>query len=186
MKHIFLDRDGVINKDPGGWTEYSYVTNLKEFLFLPGSLDAIRGLTEAGYEIVIISNQAGINKGHYSMDNLNEITEFMLKEIKKSGGKIRSVHYCPHRTEENCACRKPRVGLFKKAASARDIDFEKTYFVGDGGMDVEAGKEVGCKTILVLSGKSKLEDVKRWKIKPDFIKKDLKEAVDWILVGRRE
>lgn len=185
-KPIFLDRDGVINKDPGGWTKYSYVTNVSEFRLLPGALGAIKRLTEAGYEIIIISNQAGINKGHYTHEALEEITSLMLKEIKNAGGRVSSVNYCPHRIDENCGCRKPRIGLFKKAIHGRSINFKDTYFIGDGAMDVEAGHAVGCRTILVLSGKTELGEVDEWKIKPDYIKKDLSEAVDYILKRKRK
>ena len=181
MKLIFLDRDGVINKDPAGWTEHSYVAYKRDFHFLPGSLDAIKRLTNAGYEIVIISNQAGISKGIYTVEKLNGITELMLDKIKEGGGRVRSVHYCPHRDQDNCACRKPKTGLFEKATEGVRVDFTKTYFIGDGVMDVEAGKRIGCKTIFVLSGKTSPEAVKGWEIKPDFIKKDLAEAVNFIL-----
>ncbi|MBL7068766.1 MAG: D-glycero-beta-D-manno-heptose 1,7-bisphosphate 7-phosphatase [Candidatus Omnitrophica bacterium] len=181
MKIIFLDRDGVINKDPAGWTEHSYVTRLEDFIFLPGSREAIKRLTEAGYEIVIISNQAGINRGFFTKDDLKKINDNMLKNIESSGGKIRSAHYCPHTKEERCACRKPNTGLFKEATKNLDIDFNGAFFIGDGSMDIEAGESLGCKTILVLSGKSGLLDVKEWKTKPDFIKKDLAEAVEWML-----
>ncbi len=181
MKVIFLDRDGVINKDPGGWTEHSYVTRWSDFHFLPGAKDAVRKLTEAGYEIIIVSNQAGIDRGYFSMDTLKEITDNMLREIFSHGGKINSVHYCPHKPEEECGCRKPATGLFKKAAEKIGINFKECFFIGDGSTDIAAGKKIGCRTILLLSGKSNLEDVKDWEHKPDFIKKDLLEAVNWIL-----
>lgn len=182
MKIIFIDRDGVINKDPGGWTKHNYVTRWKDFHFISGSKKAVRMLTDAGYEIMIISNQAGINRSFFTREQLKKINDNMLKEISGSGGKIRSVHYCPHAASEDCLCRKPKTGLFKKAAGDLDVDFKKTFFVGDGSMDVEAGKRAGCRTILVLSGKSKPEAVKGWDHKPDFIKKDLLEAVRWILM----
>ncbi len=181
MKVIFLDRDGVINKDPGGWTEHSYVTCWEDFHFLPGSKEAIKDLTDAGYEIVIISNQAGVNKGHFSEDDLKGVTEKMLKEIADSGGRIRSVYYCPHTKDENCACRKPETGLFEKAAEEVDVNFRNTFFIGDGGMDIEAAGRLGLKSILLLSGKSSMKDVGAWKYKPDTIKKDLREAINWIL-----
>ena len=129
----------------------------------------------------MISNQAGISKGFYTLEKLNSITELMLAKIKESGGKVRSVLYCPHRDQDNCSCRKPKAGLFKKATEGIEIDFTKTYFIGDGAMDVEAGKKIGCKTIFVLSGKTSLEAVEGWKVKPDFIKNDLGEAVNFIL-----
>lgn len=185
MKVIFIDRDGVVNKDPGGWTEYNYVTRWEDFHFLPGAKEAIKKLTDAGYEIIIISNQAGINRGFFTVDDLKNINDNMLKEISSSGGRIRSVHYCPHKKEEGCNCRKPNIGLFNEATKGMDISFSDTFFIGDGSMDVEAGDRIGCKTVLLLSGKSKLEDVEKWRYKPDFIKKDLSEAVDWILKENR-
>jgi len=181
MKFIFLDRDGVINKDPGGWTEKGYVTKWEDFYFLPGAIEAIKKLNQAGYEIIILSNQASVSRGYISMDELNVITDNMLKEITKNGGRIHSIFYCPHDKSEFCDCRKPKTGLFEIATKNIDIDFNQTYFIGDGVMDVEAGHEVGCRTILLLSGKTKLEAVDGWKHKPDFIKKDLAEAVDWLL-----
>ena len=181
MKVIFLDRDGVINKDPSGWTDHSYVTRWEDFLFLPGAKDAVKKLSKAGYEIIVISNQAGVNKGYFTMDDLKDVNERMLKELFLHGGKVRSVHYCPHRKDEGCGCRKPNTGLFKEATRDMDINFNSAFFIGDGSMDIEAGKRMGCKTILLLSGKSKLEDAKDWKVKPDFIKRDLSEAVEWVL-----
>ncbi|MEE8359809.1 MAG: HAD family hydrolase [Candidatus Omnitrophota bacterium] len=181
MKVIFIDRDGVINKDPGGWTEYSYVIKWEDFHFLPGSKSALKRLTFAGYEIIIISNQQGVNKGCFTPDDLNKINQNMLKSIADAGGRIRSVHYCPHRKEEACGCRKPDTGLFEKAVKDFDVDFKETFFIGDGMTDIVAGKKLGCKTILVLSGKSKKTDIETWGAKPDYIKKDLSEAVGWIL-----
>ena len=186
MKFIFIDRDGVINKDPGGWTENGYVTSWQDFHFLPGSLGAIRKLTESGYEIIVISNQAAVNRGLFTMEDLNKITKSMLNQIGKNGGRIHSIFYCPHRTDENCGCRKPKAGLFKKATEGMNVDFKNTYFIGDGVMDVEAGENIGCRTILLLSGKTRLENVNSWSVRPDFIKKDLKEAVGWILSKERK
>jgi len=180
-KVLFIDRDGVINKDPGGWTKHNYVTRWEEFIFLDSAEEALKKLTEAGYEIIVISNQAGVNRGLFSADDLKDINEKMLKRISSSGGRIRSVHYCLHAPEERCGCRKPNTGLFKEAAKGNAVDFKKTFFIGDGSMDIEAGKKVGCKTILLLCGKTNPEDVERWKHKPDFIKKDLLDAVNWIL-----
>lgn len=177
-KFVFLDRDGVINKDPAGWTPHSYVTDWKYFRFLPGVLDALRILTERGYHIVIMSNQAGVGRGIYTKKKLNEITEMMLSKIKSKGGQVYAVFYCIHKREDNCDCRKPKTGLFKKAIGRHKIDFKKTYFIGDTERDIEAGKNIGCKTILVLSGKTpSKKEILNWKVKPDYIKKDLKESL---------
>lgn len=178
MKAIFLDRDGVINKDPGFG---DYVKSWAEFEFLPGAIDAIKLLNKNGYEIFVISNQAGVAKGLYSRGALDEITKNMLKEIESKGASIRSISYCTHASDAGCDCRKPNTGLIKKATKGLDIDFKKTYFIGDSRLDVGVGKNAGSRTILLLTGKEDPEDIKNWEHKPDFIKKDLMEAVRWVL-----
>jgi len=183
-KVVFLDRDGVINKDPASINKYSYVTKWEEFRFLPGARRAIKKLTEAGYAIYVISNQAGIAKGYFTLQALKDITKKMLREIEESGGKIAGVFYCPHRNEDNCGCRKPKAGLFQKALKRGDINFKDTFFIGDKIMDVQAGRAIGCKTILVLSGKESLKNKKKWQFKQDYVKRDLPDAVNLILRKR--
>tara|TARA_Y100000031_G_C8136445_1_gene345471 strand:+ start:216 stop:764 length:549 start_codon:yes stop_codon:yes gene_type:complete len=177
-KAIFLDRDGVINKDPGGG---DYIKSWKEFQFLPNAIDAIKKLNQHGYKIFVISNQAGVGKGLYSQQALSELTENMLKEISSQGGNIESVSYCTHRPDEGCGCRKPKTGMIEKVTSGLGIDFKATYFIGDAQTDIGVGKNIGCKTILLLTGKEDLDSIRDWKLKPDFIKKDLMEAVEWVL-----
>lgn len=179
-KIIFLDRDGVINKDPID-TAYGYVTRWKEFKFLRGAKRAIRELTEAGYKIYIISNQAGIAKGYFTLDDLKSVTKKMLKRIEDSGGKIAGVFYCPHRGEDNCDCRKPKAGLFRKALGKKKTVLRDTFFIGDKIADVQAGHAAGLESILVLCGKESLENKGHWRDKPDYIKRDLLDAVNWIL-----
>lgn len=181
-KIVFIDRDGVINQDPtAAKTGKEYITDWPEFHFLPGALEALKALTKNGYKIFIISNQAGVGRGIYTKEKLDEITKNMLGEIESAGGKIYSVQYCVHKKEDNCDCRKPNTGLFKKAAEGLEVDFTKTYFVGDTKRDIEAGKKIGCRTILVLSGKTKnKKETETWEAKPDIIKKDLSEAAESI------
>lgn len=178
MKAIFLDRDGVINRDPGFG---DYVKSWKEFEFLPGAIEAIKKLNENGYEIFVISNQAGVNKGLFTQEALDEITKNMLKGIEARGGKIRSVTYCTHLPDEGCNCRKPRTGMIERTTKGLEIDFKNTYFIGDSRLDVQTGRNMGCKTILLATGKENPEDVRNWQVKPDFIKKDLQEAAEWVL-----
>lgn len=180
-KIIFLDRDGVINRDPGGWTKHSYVTKWKDFHFLRGAKRAIKKLNDNGYNVVVISNQAGIAKGFYSKERLDKITLRMIKEIRKSGGRIKKVFYCIHQDSDRCDCRKPEAGLLRRAERELGIKSRAAYFVGDGRVDIEAGHRADMKKILVLSGKTELKDVKGWKVKPDLICRDLSEAVEIIL-----
>jgi D-glycero-D-manno-heptose 1,7-bisphosphate phosphatase len=105
----------------------------------------------------------------------------MLKEIEKQGGRIRSVSYCTHDFNAGCDCRKPKTGLIKKATRGMEIDFKNTYFIGDSRLDAGVGKNIGCKTILLLTGKEDPGDIKNWEHKPDFIKNNLMEAVKWLL-----
>ncbi len=182
MKFVFLDRDGVINEFPGNG---NYVTKVKNFRFLPGSLEAIHLLTQAGFTIFVISNQAGVAKKVYSLEKLNHITRNMLREVKKSDGKIKGVFYCMHKSDADCGCRKPGTGLIEKALKSVNKPLSaaagSSFFVGDTKSDMLAGFNARCKTIFVLSGRAKRKDVRKWGIIPDFIAKDLLEATKLIV-----
>ncbi len=180
MKIVFLDRDGVINEFPGNG---KYVTKIKDFHFIPGSLEAIRVLTEAGYKIFVISNQAGVGKGVYSMDKLKRIDSRMIRAVINNGGKIRKSFYCTHRSDAGCDCRKPGIGLLKKALKSLNKTIshaQKAFFVGDTEGDIKTGHNAGCKTIFVLSGRESRRHVLKWSIKPDYIVDNLRAAVDII------
>lgn len=177
MKAIFIDRDGVINKDPGGWTKLNYVTEWKDFHFIEGSIEALKILKEKGIKVIIASNQGGVNRGVYSKERLGEINSLMLKEIEAKGGAVEEVFYCIHRDEDNCSCRKPKSGMLEMAAKKYGIDPKTTFFIGDDKKDIIAGKGIGCKTVLVLSGKSTRETAEGWEDKPDYIFRDLLDAV---------
>ena len=103
----------------------------------------------------------------------------MLRELKRADARLDAVYYCPHRPEKRCSCRKPRTALFRRAKRRFGIRLKETVFVGDSRVDIEAGKAIGCRTILVLSGRNRRRP--RWDMKPDTIRKNLWEAVGWIL-----
>lgn len=181
-KYVFLDRDGVINKDPMGWTEYGYVTCWEDFHILPGVLEAIKKLADAGYRSVIISNQQCVGKGHLSEEGLNSLTGKIKRTIEDAGGKIAGIYCCTHAKEENCSCRKPLPGMFLKARKELGIkSLDGMFFAGDTERDMEAGKKAGLSTILILSGKSSRQDSEKWDHKPDHVCEDLSEAADLIL-----
>jgi len=179
VKAVFLDRDGVINKYPG---DTRYVTSLKEFKFLPKAKKAIALLTRRGFALFVISNQAGVGKKLYSRRTLGLITARMLMGVRNAGGDILEVNYCTHRSDENCACRKPRAGLIKRVKEKYPkIELNKSYFIGDTIRDVMTAQDAGCKSILVLSGKQKLSNQKNWERQPDFVFKDLLEAAQFVV-----
>jgi len=144
-RYVFLDRDGVINEDVVG----DYVRSADQLKFIPGSLDAIAELTRAGYGVVVVSNQSGVGKGIYTLDDLDRISAVMSAAIEAAGGRILAYFYCPHTDEDQCVCRKPMPGLLHRAAEQFSIDCTTTYMVGDSARDVVAGQAAGCKTILV-------------------------------------
>ncbi|MBU1869503.1 MAG: HAD-IIIA family hydrolase, partial [Candidatus Omnitrophica bacterium] len=135
MRVVFLDRDGVINKDPAG---KMYVTKWKDFSFLPRAKRAVCLLCKNGFKVVLISNQAGVGKGLFSKKKLAFITDNMQKALKKSGGRVHGVFYCTHRSEDDCNCRKPKAGLIHMATKRFPCDLTKTYFIGDTIRDVMA------------------------------------------------
>lgn len=179
MKTIFLDRDGVISI----FTPNDYIKNWDEFAFIDGAIEGLKKLYSNGYHLVIISNQSGINKGLFTIEDLQDITQRMKDILKKEGVELAGVYYCVHTAEENCDCRKPKTGLFEKAKKdIGEINFSDTYFIGDSDIDVIAGKNIGVKTILVLTGKTKsVEETENWETKPDFIFDNLKEAANFII-----
>jgi len=183
IRVVFLDRDGVINKYPG---DREYVKSWDEFSFLPEAKAALKKLINSGFRLFVVSNQAGVSKGTYPMENLDDITEKMLGELSGEGIGISEVYYCIHRPEDDCDCRKPKTGNLKKAAvklkeQGLEIDYEKSYFVGDTIRDIETGKSAGLKTILVFSGKEKPENEANWQTAPDFSARALSEAADLII-----
>jgi len=182
-KVVFLDRDGVINEFPGNG---NYVTKVKDFRFLPRSLEALRLLKEAKCTVFVISNQAGVGKGVYSLEKLNRINKKMLQGADQAGGHIKKAYYCIHRPDAGCSCRKPNIGSIYKALHSIDRSIrsaKNTYFVGDTKTDIETGFKAGCKTIFVLSGRENRRYMRSWLIKPDYIVKDLYEAVRIIING---
>ena len=149
MKTIFLDRDGVINRNP---PNKGYVRKWAEFTFIPNARKAIRELTESGYRVIVVTNQAGIGRGLYSEQSLADIHSRMVAEISKTGGTIDAVYYCPHHPDAGCECRKPKPGMLIRAAREHNIELSNAYLIGDVPTDIEAGQRAGVTTFLVLTG----------------------------------
>ena len=158
QKAIFLDRDGVLNKNKD-----DYVKNISELEIFPYILEPIKKLQSAGFKIIVITNQSAINRGLMTEKHLNEIHEKIQSFLIPHNAKIDSFYYCPHTPAENCSCRKPKTGLLLKAIDDFSIDVNSSWFIGDRDSDIQAGRSAGCKTL---------------KIQHDF---NLEKAVDVIL-----
>lgn len=144
---VFLDRDGVINENRA-----DYVKNWSEFRFLPGSLEAIARLTQAGHRLVVCTNQAGLAKGLLSRETLDDIHRRMLAAVEAAGGVIEKVYYCAHDKDADCECRKPRPGMLLRARDELGLEMSEAAFVGDSMTDIQAGIAAGVHPVLVLSG----------------------------------
>ena len=145
-KAVFLDRDGVINRRP---PEGQYVTRWQELQFLPGVPEAIILLTGAGYEVYVVTNQRGVAKGLPTQDDLESIHRRMYQELADAGAVITKVYYCPHEKEPPCSCRKPAPGMLLTAAQSHNLDLASSWMIGDSDIDVEAGRNAGCKTVRI-------------------------------------
>ena len=174
-KIIFIDRDGVINVDPIG----DYIKSWDTFRFEEGALKALKMIGLLGYEIIIISNQAGIGDREYPEDALWDIHKNMLREFEKEGVRIRSSHYCLHGKNAGCRCRKPETGLLEEAVKDIAFDRSQTFFIGDKTSDMEAAQRFGLKKIFVRTGHGRDHESKLGEnLKPDFIVENLQEAAE--------
>lgn len=172
---VFLDRDGVINADRD-----DYVKNTDELIVFPYAAKSIACLNDAGFTVIVISNQQGVAKGLIKESGLMAIQNEISGQVKIAGGKITAFYYCRHFASDDCGCRKPDPGMLEKAAKDHNIDLENSYMVGDTWKDISAGKAVGCKAIAVLSGMLAEEDIAKLETGPDFVARDLAEAVEYI------
>ncbi len=174
---VFLDRDGVINASP----TTRFVTDWKQFRFLPGVLEALQRLKAHGKKVIVVSNQSAVGRGILTRNQLNDITQRMLQRVESAGGKIRAVFYCLHRPDAGCSCRKPKTGLLKKAAQRFGINLKRSFVVGDAEADIAMGLKAGCRAILVLSGKQTHASTRFMSVRPHRVVKDLDRAVRYIL-----
>lgn len=148
MQAIFLDRDGVINRERS-----DYVKNWSEFEFLPGALDAIARLTTLRRPIVVITNQSPIGRGIVAESEIHQIHRKMRINVERAAGRIDAFFVCPHHPDAGCGCRKPKPGLLLQAAAQFHLDLEECLFIGDSITDFQAAQAVGCQSILVRSGR---------------------------------
>jgi D-glycero-D-manno-heptose 1,7-bisphosphate phosphatase len=150
MKLVILDRDGVVNHDSA-----AFIKNPDEWTPIAGSLDAIARLNQAGYQVVLATNQSGIGRGLLDISALCAIHDKMHRALALAGARVEAVFYCPHAQDAGCNCRKPKAGMFEDIAHRFNVDLTDVPCVGDALRDLQAADAVGAQPILVLTGKGK-------------------------------
>jgi D-glycero-D-manno-heptose 1,7-bisphosphate phosphatase len=148
MRLIILDRDGVINQDSD-----NFIKSPAEWIPIPGSLEAIARLNQAGYRVVVATNQSGIARGLFDVKTLNAIHQKLHAAAHHAGAEVDAIFYCPHAADDNCDCRKPKPGMLQTVASRFSVSLKGVPNVGDSLRDLQAGYGVGCVPYLVLTGK---------------------------------
>jgi len=146
-KVVFLDRDGVINKEVG------YLHKIEDFEFIKGVFDACLYFQSLGCQIIIVTNQSGIGRNYYNESDFHVVNDWMLKQFKDQGIDILDVFFCPHGPGSNCDCRKPKPGMFNQANKKYNINMEESWMIGDKEADIQAANTAGIEnTVLVKSG----------------------------------
>jgi len=147
MKLIILDRDGVINHDSP-----EYIKSVDEWIPIDGSIDAIARLHKNGFTVVVATNQSGLARGKYDLDDLEAMHEKLTQLVEEQGAELGAIFYCPHHPDDKCKCRKPMPGMVDAIEAEFNISAEGFYFVGDSLRDLQAAKTKGCKPVLVKTG----------------------------------
>lgn len=149
---VFLDRDGTIN------VEKDYLYRVEEFEFTPGAVEAIRLLNQAGYLVVVVTNQSGVARGYYTEADVKTLHSHIDHVLVSQGARVDAWYYCPHHEHgklpynQACDCRKPMPGMLRQAAADHAIDLTRSWMVGDKPADIEAGQAAGCRPVLVMTG----------------------------------
>lgn len=181
---VFLDRDGTIN------VEREYLHKVEDFAFIDGAPQAIRRLREAGFLVIVVTNQSGVARGFFGLREVATLHRHLQRELARFGTQVDAFYICPHHPKEGvgefsgeCDCRKGKPGLLLQAAREHDIDLVRSYMVGDKIADVEAGRAAGCQALLVLTGHGTTE-VENLAAGTAEIVADLTAAVDWIFTKK--
>ena len=170
-KAIFLDRDGVINK------EKNYLYKKEDFEFIEGVFESCRYFQEIGYQLIVVTNQSGIARGYYQEDDFHRLTNWMLEQFDNQGIKILNVFFCPHGPESTCNCRKPKPGMLLEAKEMYNINMDSSWIIGDKEADVGAANAAGIEnTILVKTG----HNIDETNSDAKFILKSMQDTIEII------
>lgn len=179
-KAVFLDRDGTINK------EKNYLYKIEDFEFLPGVIKGLKSLQDAGFLLIVVTNQSGIARGMYTEKDFQKLNDWMIATLKEKGVVITQTYYCPHLPDAknktyrvDCGCRKPKLGMFSQAVADFDIDYGQSFAIGDKLRDCAVCETTACRGFLIGQNESEetIEKVKNGVYKRVMYAKDFSEAV---------
>ena len=148
MQLVILDRDGVINHDSD-----DYIRSAEQWTPIDGSIEAIARLSKAGYTVVVATNQSGLARGYFDLDDLEAMHAKLSDAVESAGGQVGAIFYCPHGPDDECKCRKPLPGLIDAIEAEFNTSAESVPFIGDSLGDLQAGASKGCRLMLVKTGK---------------------------------
>ena len=183
-KAIFLDRDGTIN------VERDYLFKISDFEFLPGAIDALHSLQAAGFLLIIITNQSGIARGYYTLEDYEKLNGWMLNELERHDVRIEKVYYCPHHPNAtvseyriDCDCRKPKLGMYKQAIGDYHIDLSRSFAIGDKIRDCSICESTECRGFLIANNEKSeiINAVKAGMVRNVEYAEDLRAAVNRIV-----
>ncbi len=166
---VFIDRDGTLIE------EVNYLVRPEQLKLFPFAAEAVRLLNENDFLAVLITNQSGIGRKYFTENDLRRIHEKLISELAAQDAELDAIYFCPHAPDENCDCRKPKIGMIRQAMRDFSIDLENSWTIGDKALDVETGFNAGTKTALVLTGYGTGE-IEKLKETPDLIAGDLLKA----------
>jgi D-glycero-D-manno-heptose 1,7-bisphosphate phosphatase len=175
---VFLDRDGTISEEVG------YLNHASRFRIFPFAASAIRRLNEAGFPVIVVTNQSGVARGYFPESLVREVHEQMTTELAAQGARLDGIYYCAHGSETPCDCRKPLTGMLERAAQEHSLDLRRSFVVGDRQSDIVLAENAKARGILVRTGYGEGElawHVADWPRQPDFIAETLTDAAGWIL-----
>ncbi|HEY7520699.1 MAG TPA: HAD family hydrolase [Methylomirabilota bacterium] len=182
---VFIDRDGTLTEEVG------YVNHPRRLRLLPRSAEAVRRLNAAGIAAVVATNQAGLARGYFSADVLKAVNDEMLRQLKEAGARLDGLYVCTHHPTEGappyrteCECRKPKAGMLERAARELGLALGASTMIGDKASDLDCGRAVGTRAVLVLTGYGLGDwEYRRqsFRVPPDHVAGDLLDAVEWVL-----
>lgn len=173
---MILDRDGVINYDSD-----EYIKTVDEFVFVPGSIEAIARLNQAGYRVAVATNQSGIGRGYFDIDTLNQMHAKLQRALAAVGGQVEMIAFCPHTPDDHCDCRKPKAGMLLDIGRRMNASLKNVPVIGDSLRDLESARDVGALPILVKTGKGERTLAKGKGLENVPVYDNLSAAVDALL-----